>query len=99
MDALLAAIESVIFRNLRSARLLIPYDRGDIVSYLSEKTPVSARAYTEDGVALETKLGEADYGRRSRYIAPEGMVLYAASAWCARPKRSKSQRDPALSPA
>jgi GTP-binding protein HflX len=68
MDRLLADIESAIFRDLRPARLLIPYDRGDIVSYLCEKTPVSARAYTEDGTRVDTKLEEADCRRLARYI-------------------------------
>jgi GTP-binding protein HflX len=68
MDKLLAEIESAIFQDLRPARLLIPYDRGDIVSYLSEKTPVGARAYTEDGTLLDTKLRNADYRRLDRYI-------------------------------
>jgi GTP-binding protein HflX len=69
MDALLARIESAIFHDLRSVRLLLPYDRGDIVSYLSETTPVSARAYTEEGTLVDTKLREADYRRLARYIA------------------------------
>ena len=68
-EELLARIEAAIFRDLHSVRLLIPYDRGDIVSYLSEKTPVSARAYTEDGTLVDTKLREADYRRLERYIA------------------------------
>jgi GTP-binding protein HflX len=71
MDALLAAAESVIFQNLRSARLLIPYDRGDIVSYLNEKTPVGGRSYTEEGAIVDTRLSEADYKRLCRYMAPE----------------------------
>jgi GTP-binding protein HflX len=70
MDALLAAAESVIFQNLRPARLLIPYDRGDIVSYLSEKTPVGERSYTEEGVIVDTRLNDADYRRLGRYTAP-----------------------------
>ncbi|MDR2355783.1 MAG: GTPase HflX [Clostridiales Family XIII bacterium] len=68
MDRLLADIESAIFWDLRPVRLLIPYDRGDLVSYLSEKTPVSARAYTEDGTRVDTKLREADCRRLDRYI-------------------------------
>jgi GTP-binding protein HflX len=68
MDKLLADIESAIFLDLRPARLLIPYDRGDIVSYLSEKTPVGARVYTEDGTLVDTKLRNADYRRLDRYI-------------------------------
>ncbi|MDR2089318.1 MAG: GTPase HflX [Clostridiales Family XIII bacterium] len=72
MDKLLAAIESAIFRDLRSVRLLIPYDRGDIVSYLSEKTPVSERAYTEEGTLVATKLREADYRRLEPYALRSG---------------------------
>ncbi|MDR2295270.1 MAG: GTPase HflX, partial [Clostridiales Family XIII bacterium] len=69
MDALLARVDSAIFHDLRPVRLLLPYDRGDIVSYLSEHTPVSARAYTEGGTLVDTKLQEADYRRLARYIA------------------------------
>jgi GTP-binding protein HflX len=71
MDELLARIESAIFRDLRPVRLLIPYDRGDLVSYLSEKTPVSERAYTEEGTRVDTQLQEADYRRLARYIVRE----------------------------
>jgi GTP-binding protein HflX len=69
MDRLLADVEEAIFRDLRPARLLIPYDRGDIVSYLSENTPVSLRDYTEEGTLVETRLGEADRRRLDRYRA------------------------------
>jgi GTP-binding protein HflX len=68
MDKLLAAIESAVFQTLRAARLLIPYDRGDIVSYLSETTPVQSREYTEEGTLMDTKLGDADFRRLDRYI-------------------------------
>jgi GTP-binding protein HflX len=71
MVELLAAIESAIFQNLRAAHLLIPYDRGDIVSYLSEKTPVQSREYTEEGTLIATKLGDADFRRLDRYIPRE----------------------------
>jgi GTP-binding protein HflX len=72
MDELLARIASAVFRDLRPVRLLIPYDRGDIVSYLSEKTPVSERAYTEEGTRVDTKLREADYRRLARYVVRAG---------------------------
>jgi GTP-binding protein HflX len=71
MDALLEAIEKAIFRNLRRARLLIPYDRGDIVSYLNDRTPVSGCEYTEAGVIVDTLLNEADYRRLDRYAAQD----------------------------
>jgi GTP-binding protein HflX len=73
MDALLSAVESAVFRGLRPARLFIPYDRGDIVSYLSEKTPVGGRSYTEEYAIVDTRLGEADYRRLSRYMASDGL--------------------------
>jgi GTP-binding protein HflX len=68
MDALLEAIEKAIFQDLRPVRLLIPYDRGDIVSYLNDKTPVKGCEYTETGTIVDTLLSEADYGRLDRYM-------------------------------
>jgi GTP-binding protein HflX len=74
MGALLTGIESGLFQDLRSVRLLIPYDRGDIGSYLSDTTPVSECVYTEEGTVVTTQLGEADYRRLVRYTAPVNVL-------------------------
>jgi GTP-binding protein HflX len=68
MEALLEMIEAALFQNLREVRLLIPYERGDVASWLDEKSPVERREYTEEGTIITTRLGEADYRRLARYV-------------------------------
>ncbi|MCR5481480.1 MAG: GTPase HflX [Clostridia bacterium] len=67
MDALLEKIRSVIFSDVVTAQLLIPYTRGDIISYLCEKANVLEKEYREDGTLLSVKLSCADYGRLKDY--------------------------------
>lgn len=57
----------VIFSDVVTAQLLIPYTRGDIISYLCEKANVLEKEYREDGTLLSVKLSCADYGRLKDY--------------------------------
>jgi GTP-binding protein HflX len=68
IDILFERIKAQLFSGLRDARLLIPYDRGDVVSWLSDRTSVLSREYAEDGVLMEAKLSAADFGRLSAFI-------------------------------
>lgn len=67
IDSLLDMIRSKIFSDEVSACLLIPYDRGDISSYLCEKAEVSLMEYREDGTYFEVQLKQADYQRLKEY--------------------------------
>ena len=51
-----------------TAKLMIPYDRGDIVSYLKEKAIVFSTEYTGEGVLLEAEMEPADAGRLKGYF-------------------------------
>ncbi len=64
---LLAAVEEKIFGDYRKVRLLIPYDRGDISSYLCKEATVSLMDYKEDGTCFEVEIKEADYQRLKKY--------------------------------
>ncbi|MCI8610095.1 MAG: GTPase HflX [Firmicutes bacterium] len=67
IDKLLSLVQSKIFSSLVSARLLVPYSRGDISSYLCEKAAVKKMEYREKGTYLEVELKEADYRRLAEY--------------------------------
>jgi GTP-binding protein HflX len=67
MEELLAEIESAIFQNVYAVELLIPYDRGDVVSWLCDKTPVNRQDYTEEGTLISTELSETEYRRLAVY--------------------------------
>lgn len=67
IEELLDRIKSKIYEDMKKVSLLIPYDRGDIVSYLRDKTRVDKSEYREDGVFIEAFLGPADYNRYENY--------------------------------
>lgn len=67
MDLLLSKIEEKLFGNYMRAKLLIPFDRGDISSYLCSEATVEAMEYREDGTYFEVRMKEADYKRFIKY--------------------------------
>lgn len=67
MDILIDMIKSRIFAGNIVGELLIPYDRGDIVSYVCEKGSVSNMEYKENGTLIKVELSEADYNRVKKY--------------------------------
>ncbi|MBF8982037.1 GTPase HflX [Lutibacter sp. B2] len=71
IDILLKKIKDVVFANVKKVTLLIPYDKGNIVSVLCEKTKFDSSEYKEDGVLIETSLDIADYNKYTEYIVSE----------------------------
>ena len=46
----------------------IPFERGDIVSYLKGKYNFISIEYTNDGTLIEICLSQKDYGKYKQYI-------------------------------
>ena len=67
IDELLEKIKQSIFKDEVSARLLIPYAKGVVSSYLCEKAKVNVMEYREDGTYFEVELKAADYQRLKEY--------------------------------
>lgn len=67
MDQLLEMIREKLFSSRVKAQLLIPYSRGDISSWLCEKTAVLSMDYREDGTFFEVELSQKDYNRLKDY--------------------------------
>lgn len=67
MTELLTAIKERLFADVVRARLLIPYTRGDLSSYLCEKTAVRSMEYVAEGTLFETELKQEDYQRLKEY--------------------------------
>lgn len=63
IDALLERIKQNLFKDEVSARLLVPYAKGDVSSYLCEKAKINVMEYREDGTYFEAELKAADYQR------------------------------------
>lgn len=67
IDILLEKIKQKIFKDEVSAKLLVPYTKGDISSYLCEKANIKAMEYCENGTFFDVVLKEADYRRLAEY--------------------------------
>jgi GTP-binding protein HflX len=53
LEGLLARIEGVFQTSRQTMRLLIPYDRGDLVSLLYERAIVNRETYQPEGICIE----------------------------------------------
>ncbi len=67
IDKLVDLIKSKIFADKVRVKLLIPYTRGDISSYLCEKANVNSMEYIDDGTLFDVELTNADYQRLKDY--------------------------------
>lgn len=70
IDALLSLIEQKLSGGYRECELLIPYKRGDIMSYLTENAAVYETDYREDGIYMRARLTVRDAGRYEEYALP-----------------------------
>ena len=68
IDELLTLLKKKLFADRMRAKLLVPYDKGDIVSRLCEKATVFATEYTEKGTLMDAELSAADAGRYREFI-------------------------------
>ncbi len=71
IDKLLEEIKKRAFSDRIVARLLIPYSRGDISSYICEKTKVISMDYEAEGTSFTAELSQADYNRLEKYVIEE----------------------------
>ncbi|QBP39952.1 GTPase HflX [Paenisporosarcina antarctica] len=68
LDELLELIRTHIFADYKTCRMLIPYERGDVVSYLNDQASVHTSEYEEDGTLLKVELKQADYDRYQEFV-------------------------------
>jgi len=67
-DQLIQMIKDRLYSDLETVELLIPYDRGDLVSFVMEKAVPDLTDYRENGTYMKVQLGSADRGRLAAYI-------------------------------
>jgi GTPase len=68
IDTLFDAVEQVLAASLQRVQILLPYERGDLVSTLYELANVEERENTRDGVLLKAHLPPSLAVRFSEYI-------------------------------
>ena len=68
LDELLETIRTHIVADYKMCRMLIPYERGDIVSYLNEQASVQTSEYEEEGTLIKVELRQSDYERYHEFV-------------------------------
>ncbi len=68
LEELLQMIRQHIFSDYVTCKILIPFEQGNIVSYLNEHASVYETVYEENGTLLTLELKEADYAKFQQYV-------------------------------
>lgn len=69
MNELLALISQKLFRDYKEVEFLVPYEKGQIMSYLIENTLLKDMEYTEKGIYIRTACSKEDYARYEEYLS------------------------------
>jgi GTP-binding protein HflX len=67
IDKLVDTIVQKAFTHYVRCNMLIPYDKGNIVSYLNENANISSTEYNNDGILISVECREADYRRYKQH--------------------------------
>lgn len=68
ISELLHMIQQSLFRQYVTCKLLIPYDRGEIVSHLNETAAIKDTAYEEEGTVLTVEMAESECERLQEFV-------------------------------
>jgi len=68
LEELVQLIRQHIFSHYVTCDMLIPYDHGNVVSYLNENASVFNTAYEENGTLLSLEVKAADYAKYQHYV-------------------------------
>ena len=67
MDKLLEIVDEQLFGKEIEGEFLVPYDRGDVVSYICDRGVVVETDYTEKGTKIRARLSQEAYGKVREY--------------------------------
>ncbi|PIC79516.1 GTPase HflX [Sporosarcina sp. P18a] len=65
---LLTLIHQNLFRQYVTCKLMIPYDRGEIVAHLNENASIKDTAYEEEGTLMTVEMPESECERLQEFI-------------------------------
>lgn len=68
MDKLIEVISSKVFNDYISCNMLIPYDKGSVLSYLNDNAKIIERKYNNDGTEIYIECSNVDYEKYKEYV-------------------------------
>jgi GTP-binding protein HflX len=67
LDMLIQTLEKTLTQHSHTVRLLMPYDRGDLVSRLFDSATVEHQEHTNDGIILTVQMPAALEDQFNKY--------------------------------
>ena len=61
-------VEKEVFKDYEAVKLLIPFNEGDLVSFLIENTNIISQDYSNEGTILELELSQIQLSKYANYI-------------------------------
>jgi GTPase len=68
LDQLVDLIKKHVFDKYVTCKLLIPFDRGDVVAYLNDKANVKSTSYDEEGTVMTVEMLTYDRERFEEFV-------------------------------
>lgn len=68
LDELVTLIEQKLFGQYVTCKLLIPFDRGEVVAYLNEHATIKQTAYEEEGTVLTVEMPASERERFMEFV-------------------------------
>jgi GTP-binding protein HflX len=67
MEQLTDGIKEQVFKDYVKLEMLIPYDKGNVVSYFNEHAAIKSTKYETDGIWITLECSRADYEKFKQY--------------------------------
>lgn len=71
LELLIDMIKEQVFNDYKTVTFVIPFDRGDVVSYLNEHADVLETAYENEGTVLRVNAQESDRMKYAEFIGED----------------------------
>ncbi|PIC96456.1 GTPase HflX [Sporosarcina sp. P26b] len=65
---LLTLIQQNLFRQYVTCKLMIPYDRGEIIAHLNENASIKDTAYEEEGTVITVEMPQSECERLKEFV-------------------------------
>lgn len=75
LDELIQLIRKNIFSDYITCEMVVPFERGDVVSYLNKHANVKNTEYDEIGTRMIVELKEVDFKRLERFVINRGSAM------------------------
>ncbi|AYC30436.1 GTPase HflX [Paenisporosarcina cavernae] len=71
LTELIDLIRAHLFADYVVCEMVLPYERGEIVSYLNENASILSSEYMEEGTLLKVEVKQSDYDKYKEYVLNE----------------------------